>query len=379
MVLLGAMKTAILKVLSNALPPLRKAFRFAAVFVLLLCAAETFLTMAVYLGYSGGTYLRRVSWNRDGSLTYSEFQAELTKPRVRMSAPKGSSSPKKNLPPCPLIPPDLEGPVVVDKKPPPSFHQLEEELSTVQLGGHQQPDDCVAHQKVAIIVPYRDRRVHLKMFLRHMHPFLSRQQLDYRIFVVELKTGIDFNRAMLFNIGFREALKVDNYTCFIFHDVDLLPEDDRNMYRCAAQPRHMSVAVDKMLYKLPYNTIFGGVSAMTKDQFQDVNGFSNVYFGWGGEDDDMFKRIRHRDWKVLRYTSDVARYKTLGHAKEKPNPGRIKLLHQSPRRFLTDGLNSLVYTRLEFEERPLYTWVLVEMDKDTVQSAAGLKRSNPGQ
>ena len=63
------------------------------------------------------------------------------------------------------------------------------------------------------------------------------------------KEGIDFNRALLFNIGFREALRVDNFTCFIFHDVDLLPEDDRNLYRCSKNPRHMSVAVDRMKYK----------------------------------------------------------------------------------------------------------------------------------
>ena len=38
----------------------------------------------------------------------------------------------------------------------------------------------------------------------------------------------------------------------VFHDVDLLPEDDRNLYSCPDQPRHMSVAVDKFQYKLPY-------------------------------------------------------------------------------------------------------------------------------
>ena len=70
------------------------------------------------------------------------------------------------------------------------------------------------------------------------------------------------------NIGFIEAINLSMYDCFIFHDVDLLPEDDRNLYTCPIQPRHMSVSIDSFLYRLPYDDIFGGVSAMTVDQFQ---------------------------------------------------------------------------------------------------------------
>ena len=54
---------------------------------------------------------------------------------------------------------------------------------------------------------------------------------------------------MLFNIGYKEALKFDQFDCFIFHDVDLIPEDDRNEYSCPTSPRHMSVAVDKFQYR----------------------------------------------------------------------------------------------------------------------------------
>jgi hypothetical protein len=37
---------------------------------------------------------------------------------------------------------------------------------------------------------------------------------------------------MLMNIGFVEALKIYDYQCFIFHDVDLIPENDNNCTGC---------------------------------------------------------------------------------------------------------------------------------------------------
>ena len=51
------------------------------------------------------------------------------------------------------------------------------------------------------------------------------------------------------NVGYAEAMKLYPCECFIFHDVDLLPEDDRNLYSCPVQPRHMSVAIDKFDYR----------------------------------------------------------------------------------------------------------------------------------
>ena len=58
-----------------------------------------------------------------------------------------------------------------------------------------------------------------------------------------------FNRGMLMNVGFSEAMKAANFSCIIFHDVDLLPEDARNDYSCPSSPRHMSTAVNSMDYK----------------------------------------------------------------------------------------------------------------------------------
>ena len=43
-------------------------------------------------------------------------------------------------------------------------------------------------------------------------------------------------------------------------------------------------------YSLPYNNIFGGAGSFSKEHFQLINGFSNQFWGWGGEDDDLYKR-----------------------------------------------------------------------------------------
>lgn len=142
------------------------------------------------------------------------------------------------------------GRVPVVKSPAPTVRQLEERFNWLEAGGHWAPDFCRAAKSVAIVVPFRCRGEHLLLFLQHMHPFLKRQQLDYTIFIIEQEGDKPFNRAMLMNVGFKEALKTRQFDCFIFHDIDLLPEDDRNVYSCPlGQPRHMSVAVDIFKYR----------------------------------------------------------------------------------------------------------------------------------
>ena len=47
-----------------------------------------------------------------------------------------------------------------------------------------------------------------------------------------------------------------------------------------------------------YTYIFGGAVLFKPYEFEQVNGFSNLYYGWGGEDDDMSGR----------YVIFVARY-----------------------------------------------------------------------
>lgn len=106
-------------------------------------------------------------------------------------------------------------------------------------GGHWFPKICRPEQRLAIIICYRNRETHLKLFLNNIHSFLKKQLLDYTIFIVNQHGQEQFNRAALFNVGYLEAMKLYSFDCFIFHDVDLLPEDLRNLYKCGEKPRHM--------------------------------------------------------------------------------------------------------------------------------------------
>ncbi|XP_058066569.1 beta-1,4-N-acetylgalactosaminyltransferase bre-4 [Anopheles bellator] len=266
---------------------------------------------------------------------------------------------------CPPIPPNLDGPIEVDVTYE-SINVVESRYSgRLQPGGQYAPTDCAARNRVAIIVPYRDREQHLPIFLKNIHPFLMKQQLEYGIYIVEQTTGSSFNRAALMNIGFAESMKQKNWECMVFHDIDLLPMDDRNLYTCPDQPRHMSVAVDTFGFKLPYSTIFGGVSAMTEKQFRMVNGFSNSFWGWGGEDDDMSNRLKHVGFHIARYPVNIARYTMLSHKKEKANPKRYEKLVNGAKHFDSDGLNSMNYQLVNLIKKPLYTWVHVEISPDS--------------
>ncbi|XP_017886453.1 beta-1,4-N-acetylgalactosaminyltransferase bre-4-like isoform X1 [Ceratina calcarata] len=307
-----------------------------------------------------------VLWGGKGNSNFSKLETTFPTRNASVVASSQESSTANStnsttvLPRCPLIPPNLVGPLAVSKSPP-ELSVIEKTFTEVQPGGRGCPTDCVPRHRVAIVIPYRDRPQHLQALLYNLHPMLLRQQIDYQIFIVEQKGSETFNRAMLMNVGYVEALKERTFDCFIFHDVDLLPEDDRNLYTCPEQPRHMSVAVDKFKYRLPYADLFGGVSAMSREHFHLVNGFSNVFWGWGGEDDDMANRIKAHGLHISRYPANVARYKMLTHKKEKANPKRYEYLRTGKKRFATDGLSNLQYELVDKQKPKLYTWLLVKL------------------
>ncbi|MED6282498.1 Beta-1,4-galactosyltransferase 1 [Ameca splendens] len=76
------------------------------------------------------------------------------------------------------------GPLRVEFNIPVSLEQIKKDNPNIQLGGRFKPKDCLALQKVAIIIPFRKRDEHLKFWLYYLHPILQRQQLDYGVYVI---------------------------------------------------------------------------------------------------------------------------------------------------------------------------------------------------
>ena len=102
-------------------------------------------------------------------------------------------------------------------------------------GGHFRPGDCQASSRVVIMIPFRDRDLHLATFLKYMHPFLQVQNIEYNILVINQTDSAPFMRGLLFNAGFLRS-EVDLPflpDCYILHDVDHLPERHALLYRCS--------------------------------------------------------------------------------------------------------------------------------------------------
>lgn len=264
---------------------------------------------------------------------------------------------------CPCVPDTVVGRINVTFEAP-QLGKLERIHWEVRLGGSWTPLSCTARQRVAVIIPFRDRQLHLRTLLALLHPMLQRQMLQYTIFVVEQKEPRVFNKASLMNVAFLHARAIADFDCIIFHDVDMLPEDDRNFYVCSSQPRHVVSAVDKWNYRLKYKTLFGGVTAFRPSHFEQVNGFSNQFYGWGGEDDDMYQRVKAQKMQVVRFPAEVARYTMIRHSRDSGNPVNTKKetgWSFCPKVYVVDGLNSVKYKLVANEQRPLYTWLLVSL------------------
>ena len=128
------------------------------------------------------------------------------------------------------------------------------------------------------------------------------KDIEYEIFIVEQADDKPFNRGRLLNAGYKYA--VDNgCDYFVFHDVDMLPEDVDYSY--SNKPLHLATHLQEHDYETTFFDYFGGVTMFTKEDFKTINGFSNEYWGWGFEDDDLLVRCIEADLELDNQVSGI--------------------------------------------------------------------------
>ncbi len=232
------------------------------------------------------------------------------------------------------------------------------------------------NKNLGVIVAYRNREEHLKQFPQYLTTFLTEQGINHEILIVEQTNDKFFNRGKLFNIG--AELICDKCDYFCFHDIDMLPQNASYAYVNHPILLANSVSQFDNNNEQPveiwdrHSSYFGGVILFSKEDFIKINGFSNNYWHWGYEDDDLFMRCLQCGLTPIAYTD--GRYVSLPHEKavsssnNNPqfnqylaNKKRYKKMRRGLIDLNRDGLNSVNYAIIGTETNDLYRKILVEI------------------
>jgi hypothetical protein len=143
--------------------------------------------------------------------------------------------------------------------------------------------------KLGICIPYRNRKEHLEKLVPHLSKHLTEQGIDHKFYVGHQVDDKLFNRGAMKNVAAEFAFN-DGCDYVAWHDVDMLSHEDGDYSYPIDNPIHIATKLSKYNYGLGYDQYFGGVVLFTKEQAERTNGYSNDYWDWGQEDDDLFWR-----------------------------------------------------------------------------------------
>ena len=160
--------------------------------------------------------------------------------------------------------------------------------------------------KLGVCVPYRNREEHLHEFVPKVGKYLKSQGIDFCMYFGHQCNDKLFNRGKTKNIAAEQAFK-DGCTHIVWHDIDMIPEEDGGADYSYPEkaPRHIATQISQMDYQLKYHEYFGGAVVFSKEQVMNTNGYSNDYWDWGMEDDDLFWRCRKEGYLNESFLNDT--------------------------------------------------------------------------
>jgi hypothetical protein len=149
--------------------------------------------------------------------------------------------------------------------------------------------------KLAIIVPYRDRKTQYELFDQHMKSYLADSPIPYRIFYIHQMDNRNFNRGAMKNIGYiavRKAYPNDykNMT-LVFNDVDTMPAKTTRL--------NLDTIPGVIKHFYGFNHTLGGIVSVNAYDFERLNGFPN-FWAWGYEDNLLQIRAEKARLKIDR-------------------------------------------------------------------------------
>jgi hypothetical protein len=142
--------------------------------------------------------------------------------------------------------------------------------------------------RLALIVPFRKRWQHLWEFVPHY----KRAFKDVQIYIIEQEGDKPFNRAKLLNVGFSHFCSEFEY--FAAHDVDMLCTKRKEAYLTLPKTgvAQLATHVQQFRYKMPFPEYLGGVTLFNNNHFVMIGGYSNNFWGYGGEDNEIYYRLK---------------------------------------------------------------------------------------
>lgn len=145
--------------------------------------------------------------------------------------------------------------------------------------------------KLGVCVPYRNRELHLNEFVPKVGKYLKNQGIDFQMYFCHQVDDKLFNRGATKNIAAKHAFE-EGCDYIVWHDIDMIPEEGGGCDYSYPEkaPRHIATKISQMDYQLKYHEYFGGAVLFTREQVEATNGYSNDYWDWGMEDDDLFWR-----------------------------------------------------------------------------------------
>lgn len=213
--------------------------------------------------------------------------------------------------------------------------------------------------KMGLVIPYRNREAHLKEFIPYLTKFLK--DIPFHLFIIEQSPEKGFNNGALLNIGYLYSKSSCDYLCF--HCVDMLPVSADYSY--PTSPTRVASQIEQYNFGIPYPTYFGGVVLFNYSDFEKVNGYSNQYWGWGYEDEDMSNRIEKSG---LQLTSRPGMFLSLPHQRADENSPSVALNRKRCSALILDylsleedGLNTMKYKVISEKHDKQISHILVDL------------------